>query len=1224
MEEMGIASSIASDSPQHQDDAEQRPASKRISRNSRDISVDMLAEESIPKLHQNVYQTPQSEGSSSASSSGLNYAVAAHIPVVLGGQGPIPKLEEQISIITKAIQETLVDGMKGYVVSNKWLSEAQERGTSTNKSSKEVKNDVQPPLDNRDLIDTSLGDLVDADGGRFVPLKTGLVLDKDIQILPESAWKQVLQWHGVLEDSPDIIRYCHNTSEGDIENLQYELNPPIFTLVKLAWFPDGTTKDAMVQKTSSPIRIVASRHEKFQSFLKRAKAAAHVKNSTVRLWTTAENVIASLKNAGMPTPAQSRSASPAPGSLHAINIGDKLVLDLKTFTELPDGAAQLADVRDETNNANYNGKSTLDTFGLARPGVLILEQQIGGPAGGEWISEASKTTLAQLGINKISASTLKPNSTGRSSPAPGGIMTRGRAKRSGRSKGVVGLTNLGNTCYMNAALQCVRAIKELTYYFLEDRFKEEINANNPLGYGGDIAKTYANLLKEVYAQGTSSVSPRQFKSTVSKNAPTFSGYSQQDSQEFLGWLLDALQEDLNRIQKKPYVEKPDSTDEMVNNPKKLREFADHCWNIYKARNDSVVTDLFGGMYKSTLHCPVCDKVSIIFDPWSNLTLQLPVASAFHYNVHFFPTRGRPISVEVDLPQNTTFYGFKEYIAKKFNTDPKRLIAAEAYCGKIWKLFDDKVPIAEDKPAQTDYVAFYELEHVPSNYPSKTMGQRSMLDISSDHEEEDTPSKENLDEWIAFPVFQRKPKGSRGLRDLSGCPFVISLKRRDLADEDEIMRAILAKLNTLTSNDFLSDGDESPEDEDTMVISASDIDSGSDSRIKTASLQSEDGFVDINSFPENPTQNGPRISYPARDVEKRSKTHPKVLERKEFIDNGLRNLFSVAVFAEGNESYPKCWQALNNDALRYSQLADRIFKRDQGSVKTTISSKQQLARALANNGTPEGSEDEVAFDETTPARSESIEEEEEDSRVSAVASVVGKSTSFKRLNDGPKTYSKKAQRRHARRNGSLNSYDGANSEPDDDDNMQPVEVVKPALLHTGEALLLEWKFESWKHVYGANDEFVTHGASEPIYPDPEAAERKRLRDLKSKEGVTLDECLDEMEKEEILSEADAWFCPRCKEHRRASKKFELWAVPDILVIHLKRFTTNGRNKLGIQVDFPLEGLDMSKRVSIKEDGRELIYDLIAVDNHFGGLGGGHYTALAQNFEDGRWYDFNGRP
>ena len=36
---------------------------------------------------------------------------------------------------------------------------------------------------------------------------------------------------------------------------------------------------------------------------------------------------------------------------------------------------------------------------------------------------------------------------------------------------------------------------------------------------------------------------------------------------------------------------------------------------------------------------------------------------------------------------------------------------------------------------------------------------------------------------------------------------------------------------------------------------------------------------------------------------------------------------------------------------------------------------------------------------------------------------------------------------------------------------------------------------------------------------------------------------------------------------------------------------------------------------------LTYELYAVSNHFGGLGGGHYTAFAKNPENGRWYDFD---
>jgi ubiquitin carboxyl-terminal hydrolase 4/11/15 len=88
-------------------------------------------------------------------------------------------------------------------------------------------------------------------------------------------------------------------------------------------------------------------------------------------------------------------------------------------------------------------------------------------------------------------------------------------------------------------------------------------------------------------------------------------------------------------------------------------------------------------------------------------------------------------------------------------------------------------------------------------------------------------------------------------------------------------------------------------------------------------------------------------------------------------------------------------------------------------------------------------------------------------------------------------------------------------------------------------------------------------------------------------------------------------------------FELWKAPDILVMHLKRFSSNRnfRDKLDVKVEYPTEGLDLSGMVRDQQDGKSLMYDLIAVDNHYGGLGGGHYTAYAKNFFNNGWYEYN---
>jgi ubiquitin carboxyl-terminal hydrolase 4/11 len=148
---------------------------------------------------------------------------------------------------------------------------------------------------------------------------------------------------------------------------------------------------------------------------------------------------------------------------------------------------------------------------------------------------------------------------------------------------------------------------------------------------------------------------------------------------------------------------------------------------------------------------------------------------------------------------------------------------------------------------------------------------------------------------------------------------------------------------------------------------------------------------------------------------------------------------------------------------------------------------------------------------------------------------------------------------------------------------------------------------------------------PTFDDPDLAAKRAARTQRRKNGITLDDCLNEFGKEEILSEMDMWYCPKCKEHRRASKKFELWKTPDVLVMHLKRFSSSAlrRDKLDVMVDFPMEGLDLTSRVVETEDGKAEIYDLFAVDDHWGGLGGGHYTAFAKNFVDNEWYEYNGK-
>ena len=73
----------------------------------------------------------------------------------------------------------------------------------------------------------------------------------------------------------------------------------------------------------------------------------------------------------------------------------------------------------------------------------------------------------------------------------------------------------------------------VTNLFQSKNTRTTLNVDNPLGYGGAIAKAYAGLLASIYGENaTSSFAPKNFKMTLGRCQPIFSGYGQQDSQEF--------------------------------------------------------------------------------------------------------------------------------------------------------------------------------------------------------------------------------------------------------------------------------------------------------------------------------------------------------------------------------------------------------------------------------------------------------------------------------------------------------------------------------------------------------------------------------------------------------------------------------------------------------------------------------------------------------------------
>ncbi|XP_076888951.1 ubiquitin carboxyl-terminal hydrolase 8-like [Bidens hawaiensis] len=314
--------------------------------------------------------------------------------------------------------------------------------------------------------------------------------------------------------------------------------------------------------------------------------------------------------------------------------------------------------------------------------------------------------------------------------------------------GLTGLYNIGNTCFMNSAIQCLVHTPHLVDYFLGD-FRKDLNFENPLGMNGKLALAFGDLLRQLWTPGVTFVRPGIFRSRLIDFAPQFDGYNQHDSQEFLAFLLDGLHEDLNRVKIKPYNEIKD-VDGISD-----QEVADEHWRNHLARNDSVIVDMCQGQYRSTLICPLCKKHSVTFDPFLYLSLPLPSTTMRTMTLTVLTTDRStpPAPVTVTVPK---FWKFKDLIQALSTAcslrDDETLLVAEIYNNRILHFLDkpgDSIELVRDH----DLLVAYRLPKDQDSLP--------LLVFTHCHFEESDSQTVSASKRFGIPLVARIPECSNG-------------------------------------------------------------------------------------------------------------------------------------------------------------------------------------------------------------------------------------------------------------------------------------------------------------------------------------------------------------------------------------------------------------------------------------------------------------------------------
>ncbi len=853
--------------------------------------------------------------------------------------------------------------------------------------------------------------------------------------------------------------------------------------------------------------------------------------------------------------------------------------------------------------------------------VVVVDLQFPGPSG------MSRNSVPQPQDDTMTSSTstaiivLPPSEStdGASKTSDMDIEQPVRNSTLKRKRYGSGLGNLGNTCFMNSTLQCLAHTEPLRRYFCSGAYQNDLNRENPLGTGGELATTFAELLCEMWGSretATTSfngvVYPRSFKYTLGKHAEQFLGYDQHDSQELATYLLDALHEDTNRVTKKPYVEKPEQGED---EPDDIA--AKKAWEFHLQREDSRVLENFVGQVKSRVQCPTegCGRVSTTFDPFMYLSVPIPGATDRTLKVTLVPIQGTRREMQVTVPKTGTILTLQTNVVEQSRKlglegiDLKDLIAVDVWNNEVYTVYKPSDEI--DRLRDTDITFVYQL--TPS---SQLRALEACMPAIIVPEKRHRPNriKPSVEDLVVLNQNENWIKTIEGHVDNIALTSMLFNPNRATKESlhrfydqlGEFIDKCYEALQSVTIDEVDSENEDDG-DADVKSVRLEDLENRAiDAVCRASALFSRVSEVkDIANLEFAESKLRAHIIDHIRNVEEKDKAgiSIQVLFHRRERAIGMHRSQTHKSFTS-----PLCLRIESNTTVYGLReiLAQRLPFKDEGPPPTQPSN---LVACDVEKSTE---------NELMPSAFTSGKEVVNDNQHSDPGLLVMRQVPLGYVDQKANTSSYRPSYSHPVQLGMLeqlddSAYNGPPIHLADKDSIEERKTLKE-VIGNGGAVHLFWPS-------GLCDRFFDlekYEEAEQV-TSPEALVAKQHQNV-----LSVSQCIEKYCQMEQLEESEMWYCNKCKDHVRAWKQFHLYRTPPILIVHLKRFhysaSTHRRDKIDSFIDFPLVGLDLTTEVMHWTDDEKPLYDCYAVSNHYGGLGGGHYTAYALS-DDGTWCHYD---